>query len=71
MNSIGIDKLTSKVDLGRSTIYRLIAEGKFPKPFQILPNRNAWIESDIDEWLAAKAGKPLPDTSPQPAPEET
>ena len=55
MNAITIDQLTKKVSLGRSTIYRLIAEGKFPKPFQLVPNRNAWIEDDIDRWLEAKA----------------
>ncbi|WP_063533279.1 AlpA family phage regulatory protein [Burkholderia sp. MSMB1589WGS] len=72
MKAIGIEKLVDKVDLGRSTIYRMIAEGKFPKPFQILPNRNAWIESDIDAWLAEKAGKTLPiipqtEQEPEPA----
>jgi prophage regulatory protein len=59
VNAITIRQVASKVALGRSTIYRLIAEGKFPKPFQLVPNRNAWIESDIDAWLAEKAGKVL------------
>lgn len=57
MNAITIDQLVKKTSLGRSTIYRMISEGKFPKPFQLVPNRNAWIESDIDAWLAEKAGK--------------
>lgn len=59
MNVIGIDKLVKKVSLGRSTIYRLISEGKFPKPFQAVPNRNAWIETDIDLWLKAKVNPEL------------
>lgn len=68
MNAITIDQLTKKVSLGRSTIYRLIAEGKFPKPFQLVPNRNAWIESDIDAWLSEKSGRPLPNLQPEPEP---
>jgi len=59
MNAIGIRQVASKINLGRSTIYRMMAAGKFPKPFQIMSNRNAWIESDIDKWLSEKAGKPF------------
>lgn len=66
MNAITIDQLVKKTSLGRSTIYRMISEGKFPKPFQLVPNRNAWIESDIDAWLAEKAGKAAPVTVTQP-----
>lgn len=66
MRAITINELVNKVSLGRSTIYRLIDEGKFPKPFQLVPNRNAWIESDIDAWLAEKSGHSLPSQQPEP-----
>lgn len=66
MRAITINELVNKVSLGRSTIYRLIDEGKFPKPFQLVPNRNAWIESDIDAWLAEKSGHALPNQQPEP-----
>lgn len=59
MNAIRIKQVALKVGLGQSTIYRMIAEGRFPKPFEIASKRNAWIESDIDDWLAEKAGKKL------------
>lgn len=55
MNAITIDQVSKKVSLGRSTIYRLVNEGKFPKPFQLVPNRNAWFEDDINRWLEARA----------------
>lgn len=60
MNAIRIKQVAVKVGLGQSTLYRMIAEGRFPKPFEIVPGRNAWIESDIDEWLAERAGKQKP-----------
>ena len=58
MNVIGIKQVAEKVNLGQSTIYRMISKGLFPKPFALGENRTAWIESDIDDWLADKAGKP-------------
>lgn len=57
MNAIRIKQVAAKVGLGQSTLYRMIAEGRFPKPFELVPGRIAWIESDIDDWLAERAGK--------------
>lgn len=65
MRAIRIKEVATKIGLGPSTIYRMIAEGRFPKPFPIAPNRNAWIEEDIDVWLAEKAGKKFAVTTPQ------
>jgi len=36
--------------LGRSTIYRLMAEGQFPRPVQLASRAVAWRRSDIDGW---------------------
>ena len=46
--------------LGRSTIYRLIAEHKFPSPVRLGPRAVAWRSSDLDEWsVAAEVNPPL------------
>ncbi len=70
MKAIKIKQVAEKVSLGQSTIYRMIAKGEFPKPFSLGANRSAWLEEDIDRWLAQKAGRPLPPPStklqPQP-----
>lgn len=42
--------------LGRSTIYRLIAERKFPRPVRLGPRVVAWRSCDLDEW---SEGRPL------------
>ncbi|CAJ2828272.1 AlpA family phage regulatory protein [Burkholderia pseudomallei] len=60
MNALRIKQVAAKVGLGQSTLYRMIAEGGFPKPFDIAPKRNAWLEEDIDAWLAARAGRQPP-----------
>ena len=39
--------------LGRSTIYRLIAEKKFPRPVRIGDRAVAWRQTDLDSWSKA------------------
>jgi prophage regulatory protein len=36
--------------LGRSTIYRLVAEKSFPCPVRLGPRAVAWRRSDLDQW---------------------
>jgi hypothetical protein len=36
--------------LGRSTIYRLIADQKFPSPVRLGPRAVAWRRTDLDQW---------------------
>ncbi|VWD15268.1 helix-turn-helix transcriptional regulator [Burkholderia contaminans] len=57
MKALRMKDVTVKVGLGQSTLYRMIQAGTFPKPFELVPGRTAWLEEDIDAWLAEKAGK--------------
>ncbi len=41
--------------LSRSTRWRLERAGVFPKRRQISANAVAWLESEIQEWLRARA----------------
>ena len=49
--------LPSKVGYRPSTIYALIAAGKFPKPFKLSSGGRAagWLETTIDEWISEQA----------------
>lgn len=40
--------------LGRSTIYRLIAQQKFPGPVRVGTRAVAWRRSDLDRWSEAR-----------------
>lgn len=40
--------------LGRSTIYRLIADNKFPCPVRLGPRAVAWRRADIERWSVAR-----------------
>ena len=50
---IRLPEVQHRVGLGRSTIYRWMGEGKFPKPVQLGGYSVAWSENDIDEWIAS------------------
>lgn len=40
--------------LGRSTIYRMIAESKFPRPVRLGERAVAWRRTDLDRWSQAR-----------------
>jgi prophage regulatory protein len=40
--------------LGRSTIYRLMAENKFPSPVRLAKRAVAWRRIDLDHWSAGR-----------------
>lgn len=50
---ISVREACQKVSLGKSTLYRYISEGKFPRP-RDLGFRVAFVEREIVEWMAAK-----------------
>jgi len=49
-----LKQVIEKTGLSRSTIYSLLAAGKFPKKIQLTPRRIGFRESDIDAWLYEK-----------------
>ena len=42
------------VNLSGSTINRLEAMGRFPKRVKIGVSRVAWVEEELDEWIAER-----------------
>jgi predicted DNA-binding transcriptional regulator AlpA len=45
----------ARTGLSRTTIYRFIADGKFPQNFPIGARAVAWLESDITQWIVDHA----------------
>jgi prophage regulatory protein len=37
--------------LGRSTIYKMVSLGEFPKQYKIGLRASAWLEQEIIDWL--------------------
>jgi prophage regulatory protein len=51
---IRLREVRTRVGLGASTVYRYLAAGKFPRPVAIGGGRVAWLESEIDAWIASR-----------------
>jgi prophage regulatory protein len=47
-------KTQKGIAYSRSQLHRKIAEGSFPKPIRVGDNKNAWVEDEVDEWIAAR-----------------
>ena len=43
-----------RTGLGRSTIYRLMSEHKFPSPVRLSGRAVGWRRADLDLWSAAR-----------------
>jgi prophage regulatory protein len=44
----------AKTQLPTSTIYAMMAAGKFPRPIALSENTRGWIEAEVDEFLQAR-----------------
>ena len=51
---IRLPEVKQRVGLGRSTIYRLMDLGTFPKARKLGLRAIAWSEAEIDGWIAGK-----------------
>lgn len=50
-----VSEVTAATGLSRSSIYRAIRSGEFPKPIKISASRVAWIEDELEGWIGCKA----------------
>jgi prophage regulatory protein len=41
----------------RSTIYRLMPLGRFPKQIKLGERSSAWLASEVDAWVAARVAE--------------
>lgn len=49
-----MDAVVRMTGLGRSTIYRLMAEDKFPPPVRLAKRAVAWRRIDLERWSAER-----------------
>lgn len=43
-----------RTGLSRSAVYAALKRNLFPKPVQLGPMSIAWVESEVEEWIANK-----------------
>ena len=47
-------EVEARIGLACSTIYAMMADGKFPRPVKIGRRAVGWIEEDVNNWLSNK-----------------
>ncbi len=51
---IRLKEVIYSTGLARSTIYKYIGEGTFPKPVPLGDRSVGWIDSEVQEWILAR-----------------
>lgn len=46
--------VAERTGLARATIYKFVARGDFPRPVQLGDKTVAWVEAEIDAWIAQR-----------------
>ena len=49
--------LHTRIGLRRTAVEELVKLGDFPRPIRVGKRAVAWLESEIDEWLRARAAE--------------
>lgn len=53
---MNLNDVLALLGISKSTLYRLIDAGSFPKPFKLGVRLNAWRVETVETWLMAKGG---------------
>jgi prophage regulatory protein len=48
---VRIDQVAERTCLPKPSIYRLMADGKFPKSIKLSSRATGWLSTDIDDWI--------------------
>ncbi len=54
MRIIRLKEVSNVTGLARSTIYKYVSEGNFPKPVSLGDRCVGWLESEVQGWIAAR-----------------
>jgi prophage regulatory protein len=60
---IGLLVVLALTSLGKTTLYKLIASGDFPRPVPLTEDgsRVAWLYHEVQEWISERASKRVSD----------
>lgn len=54
MRIIRFKEVIDSTGLARSTVYKYIAEGTFPKPVSLGDRCVGWVDSEVHDWILAR-----------------
>ncbi len=56
MRFIRFKELRQRIPRGRTTIWKMMREGRFPQSRRIGKMAAAWLESEVEDWMKENAG---------------
>ena len=48
------DAVLQKVPFGKTTLWSMVKDGRFPAPRRATPHRKAWLASELDAWIKSR-----------------
>lgn len=51
---ISVSEVLDRICLSKTHLYRKINSGQFPRPVPLGPQKVAFLESEIEDWMAAR-----------------
>nr|WP_314558022.1 AlpA family transcriptional regulator [uncultured Pseudomonas sp.] len=54
MRIIRLKEVMDSTGLARSTIYKYVGEGTFPKPVSLGERCVGWVDSEVQDWILSK-----------------
>lgn len=49
---IALPEVSRRVGLGKTMIYKMINEDRFPAPYKITPAAARWSDNEVTAWIA-------------------
>ncbi|ELQ3328403.1 AlpA family transcriptional regulator [Pseudomonas aeruginosa] len=57
MRIFRLQDVITATGLSRSTLYKYISEGTFPKPVSLGDRCVGWVDSEVHDWILAKVAE--------------
>lgn len=54
-----MNRVTATIGMGRSWLYRAVADGRFPAPVRLGARAIGWKRSDVQAWLDSRQRRAL------------
>jgi len=46
-----LEEVKERVGIGRSQIYKLMQDGRFPRCIKVGGRASAWVAAEVDDWI--------------------
>jgi prophage regulatory protein len=57
MRIMRLDEVMSVTGLGRSSVYKYMAHGTFPRPVSLSDRAVGWVSTEIEDWVKARVAE--------------